>query len=270
WSRWTEFRVEQIDNFVESVSQNLKRLRPELILSTAVFPMPQQERLSKIQQSWEKWVNKEWIDMLVPMTYAQNTDRLHSLTNPLIREFDHGKALLLPGIRLLDISDVAALDQVQLLRGMSTQGHALFAAENLNSHLTNTFSMTQGTNLIESKQMLPHREPFRASLSRYEGLQHEWNYFLINNSPEIEKGILEQWGEQADYLRSELENLAEEPSQRNFFSARLTLNSLRRQFPDWMEQSRDINPYQAQVWQSRLDALDRLLSYGARKSLNRY
>ncbi|MEM7595261.1 MAG: family 10 glycosylhydrolase, partial [Cyanobacteria bacterium P01_A01_bin.83] len=47
WSRWTEFRVEQIDNFVESVSQNLKRLRPELILSTAVFPMPQQERLSK-------------------------------------------------------------------------------------------------------------------------------------------------------------------------------------------------------------------------------
>ncbi|MGB5714789.1 MAG: family 10 glycosylhydrolase [Waterburya sp.] len=270
WSKWTEFRIEQVDNFVGSVSQNLKQLRPELTLSTAVFPMPQRERLSKIQQSWEKWVRKEWIDMLVPMTYAKDTGKLHSLTNPLLSEFDHGKALLLPGIRLLNISEVVALDQMQLLRGMSTQGYALFAAENLNPRLTTIFNSTQGERTRESKKPLPHREPFRATLSRYQGLQQEWNFFLTQNSPAIEDTILRKWGQQADQLRLELQNLIDEPSGRNFFSAQITLNSLRRQFPSWMEQTKDVDAYQAKVWQSRLDTLDRLLSYGERKSLNNY
>ena len=270
WSQWTEFRIEQVDNFVGSVSQNLRQLRPELILSTAVFPMPQRERLSKIQQSWEKWVSKEWIDMLIPMTYARNTDRLHTLTNPLLSQFDHGKALLLPGIRLLNLSEVVALDQMQLLRGMSTKGYALFAAENLNSRLITIFNNTQGEQTRESKKLLPHREPFKATLSRYQGLQQEWNFFLRENSPEMDDTMLQKWGEQADHLRVELQNLIEEPSGRNFFSARITLNSLRRQFPSWMEQTKDIDTYQAKVWQSRLDALDRLLSYGERKSFDSY
>lgn len=267
WSQWTDFRIEQVDNFVGSVSQMLQQLRPEVTLSTAVFPMPPRERLSKIQQSWEKWVNKEWIDMLIPMTYAQNTDKLHSLTNPLLDEFDHGKALLLPGIRLLNISDVVALDQMQLLRGMSTQGYALFAAENLDPRLTTIFNDTQGEETRESKKLLPHREPFRATLSRYQGLQQEWNFFLSKNPSEIDNVTLSKWGEQADRLELELQKLVDEPSGRNFFSARITLNSLRRQFPTWIEHNQDLDPYQLQVWQSRLDALDRLLSYGERKSL---
>lgn len=270
WSQWIDFRIEQVDNFVGLVSQNLRQLRPELTLSTAVFPMPQRERLSKIQQSWEKWVSKEWIDMLIPMTYARNTDKLHSLTNPLLSEFDHGKALLLPGIRLLNISDVAALDQMQLLRGMSTQGYALFAAENLNSGLTTMFNSTQGEESSKSKKLLPHREPFRSTLSRYQGLQQEWNFFLSENSPEIDDAMLRKWGKQADQLRRELQILAEEPSGRNFFSAKMTLNSLRRQFPSWMAHTKNLDAYQAQVWQSRLDGLDRLLSYGERKSLNNH
>ena len=96
WSKWTEFRIEQVDSFVAEVSQNLKQLRPELTLSTAVFPMPKRERLAKIQQNWEKWVSKEWIDLLMPMTYATDSERLYSLTDPLLDEFDGGKALLLP------------------------------------------------------------------------------------------------------------------------------------------------------------------------------
>lgn len=266
WSQWTDFRIEQVDNFVGLVSQHLQQLRPELTLSTAVFPMPPRERLSKIQQSWEKWVNKEWIDMLIPMTYAQETDKLHSLANPLLDEFDHGKALLLPGIRLLNISDVVALDQMQLLRGMSTQGYALFAAENLNSRLTTIFNSTQGAETRESKKLLPHREPFRTTLSRYRSLQQEWNFFLTKNSSEIDNAVLSEWGQQAQQLELELQKLIEQPSGRNFFSTRITLNSLRRQFPGWIENNKNLDPYQLQVWQSRLDALDRLLSYGERKS----
>ncbi len=267
WSQWTEFRIEQVDSFVASVSQNLKQLRPNLTLSTAVFPMPQRERLSKIQQHWEKWVGKEWIDMLVPMTYANNTEHLQTLASPLLSEFDHGKALLLPGIRLLNISEIAALDQMQLLRGMSTEGYALFAAENLNSDLANIFSTTQGSIAAEPKQPLPHREPFQVTLSRYQGLQKEWNFFLTNNQLAIEDLTLQEWGQSADRLAKDLQELVNEPSNRNFFSTQIALNSLRRQFPRWMKETKSIDTYQAKVWGNRLDTLDRLLSYGEKKVL---
>ena len=35
-----------------------------------------------------------------------------------------------------------------------------------------------------------------------------------------------------------------------------------------MRETKKIDVYQAQVWQNRLDALDRLLSYGENKILN--
>ena len=268
WSEWTEFRTEQIDGFVAEVSQSLKQLRPELTLSTAVFPMEKRERLSKIQQGWEKWVANEWIDLLVPMTYAEDADRLYSLTSPLLREFEQGKALLLPGIRLLNISDVAALDQMQLLRGMSTEGYALFAAENLNSHLASIFSNTQGNGIDRSKHFLPHRKPFEVTLSRYQGLQKEWNYFLIDNFTEIDDAVLKEWGERADRLESTLNDLIEEPSAKNLFSAQIALNSLRRQFPTWVSKTQDLDVYQGRVWQNRLKTLDRILSYGEKKILS--
>ena len=269
WSKWTEFRIEQVDSFVAEVSQNLKQLRPELTLSTAVFPMPKRERLAKIQQNWEKWVSKEWIDLLMPMTYAEDSERLYSLTDPLLDEFDGGKALLLPGIRLLNIPDVAALDQMQLLRGMSTQGYALFAAENLDPPLAAIFNDTQG-NLTESKQLLPHREPFKTTLARYQSLQREWNFFLINNPSQIDDATLQKWGQQADRLTVELQNLIEEPTARNLFSTQLSLRSLRQQFPYLMSQTKGVDVYQVKVWQNRLDTLDRLLSYGERKTFNSY
>ena len=268
WSEWTKFRIEQINNFVASTASNLKQLRPNLTLSTAVFPMPKSERLMKIQQHWETWVKQEWIDMLVPMSYAKDTERLHTLTNPLLREFERGKALFLPGIRLLGISEITALDQMQLLRGMSTEGYALFAAENLNSNLTTIFNNTQGDSTLELKQPLPHRQPFDASFVRYQSLQKEWNFFLTNNSQELKEVTLEEWGKKADLLERELQDLVDKPSHTNLFSARLALRSMRRQFPYWMKEVNSVDAYQIRVWQNRLESLDRLLNYGEKKILN--
>lgn len=268
WSQWTEFRIEQIDSFVASVSQNLKQKRPDLILSTAVFPFSRSERLTKIQQHWEEWIEQEWIDVLVPMTYAQNTEKLDRLTSPLLSQFDRGKALLLPGIRLLNISEVVAIDQMQLLRGMSTEGYALFAAENLNADLETVFNRTQGNLLTESREPLPHREPFQVTWQRYKRLQQEWNFFLTNHQLSVEDLTLKEWGEGADRLAEDLQKLADEPSVKHFLSTQLSLSSLRRKFPQWMKETKNIQPHQAQVWQNRLNTLDRLLSYGEKRVLN--
>ena len=267
WSSWIEFRTEQIDSFVEEVSQQLKEIDPELTLSTAVFPIPQRDRLAKIQQGWETWVSREWIDMLVPMTYARDTERLNTLASPLLREFTQGKALLLPGIRLLNMSEIVALDQMQFLRGLATEGYALFAVENLDRNLATVFNQTQGNNLT-APQQLPHRQPFLAARSRYQSLKQEWNFFLTTNPTVLNEATALEWGKQADRLSEKLARFIADPSSKNLFSLQITLNSLRQQFPYWMEETKAIDTYQVQVWQNRLDTLDRLLSYGVRKRLS--
>jgi uncharacterized lipoprotein YddW (UPF0748 family) len=268
WSQWTGFRIKQVDNFVETVSQTLKQKHPKLVLSTAVFSMPRQGRLLKIQQHWEEWIRQGWIDMLVPMTYALDTDRLQELANPVIEEIKEGNALLLPGIRLLNVPDVVAVDQMQLLRGMPTEGFSLFAAENLNPNLEQIFNRTQGSSKKDVLEPLPHREPFKAGLSRYLSLQKEWNFFISNDRLAIDEVILRKWGEQADRLASDWQKLADEPSTKHLLSTQLALTTFRRDFPQWMADSKNISPYQARVWQNRLATLDRLLGYGEKKVFN--
>jgi hypothetical protein len=202
------------------------------------------------------------------MTYALDTDRLQELANPVIEEIKEGNALLLPGIRLLNVPDVVAVDQMQLLRGMPTEGFSLFAAENLNPNLEQIFNRTQGSSKKDDLDPLPHREPFKAGLSRYLSLQKEWNFFISNDRLAIDEVILRKWGEQADRLASDWQKLADEPSTKHLLSTQLALTTFRRDFPQWMADSKNISPYQARVWQNRLATLDRLLGYGEKKVFN--
>ena len=267
WSQWTGFRLKQIDNFVASVSEKLKAKRPELILSTAVFPLPRQERLNKIQQHWEKWVRDGSIDLLVPMTYATDTDELYQLTRPLFESFNEEQSLLLPGIRLLDTPDIVAVDQMQLLRGMSTEGFALFAAENLNFNLEKILSRTHNS-LSEKQEPLPYRQPFSATLSRYQSLQKEWNFFIVNNQVTSNHLSLQEWGKIADELARNLEKLVKDPSKKNLALAQMSLKSMRRKFPQWIADNQAVSSYQKEVWNNRLKTLERLLNYGEKQQLS--
>ena len=140
----------------------------------------------------------------------------------------------------------------------------------MDPRLAAIFNSTQGNHDPESKQLLPHREPFKTTQARYQSLQREWNFFLINNPSQIDDATLQKWGQQADRLTVELQNLIEEPTARNLFSTQLSLRSLRQQFPYLMSQTKGVDVYQVKVWQNRLDTLDRLLSYGERKTFNSY
>ncbi|MFM6153872.1 MAG: glycoside hydrolase family 10 protein, partial [Sphaerospermopsis kisseleviana] len=135
WQKWTVFRTQQVDSFVAELSERLRQKRKNLISSVAVFPLPEYERIQKIQQHWEVWARKGDIDLVVPMTYALDTPRFQRLAKPWITSTKLGTTLLVPGIRLLSLSNIGAFDQLQLIRDLPTSGYALFAAENFNYEL---------------------------------------------------------------------------------------------------------------------------------------
>ncbi|MGK7915137.1 MAG: glycoside hydrolase family 10 protein [Prochloraceae cyanobacterium] len=269
WFEWTEFRIQQIDNFVTSAYQLLKSKRPNLIVSAAVFSYPQRYRISRLQQNWEEWAHQGLIDMIVPMTYSGNTSELEQMTEYLFSKYLKGGTLLLPSIRLLNLPDMLVVDKVQLLRDLPSGGYALFAVENFNPNLGQILSRTQGSVQSSKKEPLPHRQPFQATLARYQGLQREWGLILAKNQFSIDKQAMKEWGKRSDLLATSLTRLKNKPSMRNLLSAQIALSSFRRQFPNWMQQQKEMHPYQVQAWENRLETLDRLLSYGERQVLNR-
>lgn len=270
WQKWTAFRTEQINSFVAQVSQQLRQKKPNLTLSVAVFPLPEQERIQKIQQHWEVWAKRGDIDLIVPMTYALDTPRFERLAQPWIASTQFGQlgaALLVPGIRLLNLPTPGAFDQIQAIRDLPAIGYALFAAENLTGDLQQVFNNTQGNPRSNNKEPIPHRQPFASAAARYTALQAEWQWIEQANQLQMSPTTLFSFKEQAEVLETALNQLAQKPSASKLVTAKASLTRFQSLFRGWTRTLSSENPYQVRVWENRLAAIERLLRYGERVQL---
>jgi uncharacterized lipoprotein YddW (UPF0748 family) len=264
WQKWTEFRTRQVNSFVAQASEHLRAKRPNLILSVAVFPLPEQERIQKIQQHWEVWARQGDIDVVIPMTYAQDTLRFERLAQPWIASSKLGSTLLVPGIRLLSLPTIGAFDQIQLVRDLPISGYALFATENFNNELHTVFSRTQGREQGRQKEPIPSRQPFAAAASRYNVLLREWKFVSQNDELKLSAITVADFNTQAEVLQSALNQLAAEPNAGKLVAAKASLARFQFQFRVWMRSQSVANPYQVKAWENRLVAIERLLRYGER------
>ncbi|MEA5533975.1 family 10 glycosylhydrolase [Crocosphaera sp. XPORK-15E] len=262
WNQWTGFRIRQIDSFVSTVSRRLKEKKPDLILSASVFPIERNDRLFRLQQNWEEWMSQGWIDMIVLMTYALDTGNLEERTQAAFDDSLPKSSLIIPGLRLLKVPDPVTIDQLQLVRNMPIGGFSLFATENLTPSLQTLLSRSQPP---QTPQPLPYRQPFQAAYGRYQALQKEWGFLLSQQQLMIPKANLNDWSQQERQLSQALGQLASQPSPQNLATARRILSQFQRQFPNWMNQQKRLQPYQVQVWENRLETLEKLLAYGERK-----
>ena len=263
WQKWTAFRTQQIDSFVAQVSQKMRQKKSDLIMSVAVFPLPEQERIKKLQQHWEVWAKRGDIDLIVPMTYALDTPTFSRLAQPWIVSKKLGSTLLVPGIRLLNLPTLGAFDQLQLIRDLPVGGYALFAAENLqNQQLQQVFSNTQGNKVKD--EPIPYRQPYKTAALRYGSLQKEWELLLQNNQLKISASRISEFKTQAEVLQSALNQLAKSSSSANLQTAKASLTRFQSQFRVLVRQHALNNPYQARVWENRLSMIERLIKFGER------
>lgn len=269
WQKWTEFKVKQIDTFVATVSEKLKAKKPNLIISAAVFPIEYNQRIEKIQQNWENWIKENYIDLLLPMTYGDNTKEFESLTEPIFQSKLTGSTLILPGIRIQNQSQISVLDQVQYARSLPTLGYGFFAADNFNSNLYQILLRTQGDeNLTEIDLIFPHRQPFMAALQRYQRLQQEWNFWLDQGQLNLDEATIKQWKESQTNLINQLQVLVNQPNEMNYLLTQLQLRIFQSYFKTLMTEYGKINNYQVEVWNNRLLALEQLLNYGEKRNIS--
>ncbi|WP_445311221.1 family 10 glycosylhydrolase [Microcoleus vaginatus] len=271
WRQWVEFKTNQINSFVAEVSQLLRQNYPRTILSVAVFPHPESQRIYKIQQNWEVWARQGIVDLIVPMTYALDTNRLERITEPLVKEQMLGSALISPSVKLLTLPQVVAIDQIQALRDLPTGGYAIFAVESISSGMQGFFNRTQGTPVrsTSAAEPIPYRQPFAAAASRYTALKQEWSFLLANNQLRVSESELKVLQSRSEELAQALSKLAANPSTESLATAKRLLRGFQSQFQSSMRLHSAENSYQVQTWQNRLESLDMLLRYGERMELNR-
>ena len=282
--KWNEFKINQVNSFVANTSNFLKRKYPRLILSAAVFPFPRHERFDKIQQDWETWVLKGEIDLLTPMTYALDTNRFQQITQPLTNTGVLGSTLITPAVKLLNIPEIVAVDQIQAARDLPTGGYIIFAAERITGGLHGFLTRTQGaperddnrraslnsftkpSHVVEG--IIPYRQPFAAAADRFQALKKEWSFLLKNEQLSLAESQLESWRQEAGELALVLEKLADNPDSSNLNNARRSLRKFQLKLRTVMSVHARQNAYQVQTWQNRLAALEMLLNYGERVRLN--
>lgn len=133
---WHRFKIRQINGFVERLTT---RYRKRIRISTAVFGNPA-HALDVKCQDWQTWIKRGWIDILVPMAYDQDVDRVASEIRQMCQINQERCALyagLAPGYLGLGVEHVIA--QVEAVRQTCVQGVVLFATQN---HLVRHFMGT--------------------------------------------------------------------------------------------------------------------------------
>lgn len=258
WERWTEFRVQQVTSFVETISSTLRRQHPGLVMSAAVFANPEHERLQRIQQDWGAWARADYLDWVVLMSYAGDTSRFERIVSPWLVNESFGSTLVIPGIRLLDLSNAATLDQMQASRDLPTPGYALFAAADLNTELNAVLAQTQ------SGSPPGPATPYAMAASRYAALQREWSWLLTHQRLWMDRNALEPWITEVNDLGSQFDVLAQEPSHRHLENVKAGLARVRTPLNQGVLVDTTNSSYRLRSWQHRLTAIEQLLEHGER------
>ncbi|MCX7626135.1 MAG: family 10 glycosylhydrolase [Candidatus Sumerlaeaceae bacterium] len=73
WRQWVWFREEQVLKTVQMVREQVKKARPKVVLSAAIFPSPEKDRyVSTKFQNWREMLRRGYLDAIAPMAYASS------------------------------------------------------------------------------------------------------------------------------------------------------------------------------------------------------
>ncbi len=155
---WTEWKIKMVSNFVHDLSLKLKKIKPELKLSVAVFGIDRSLRLKIIQQDWESWLVNKWVDVAYPFYYSYTKAETEAKIKRAIESVNNS-AIIIPSfnLRVLSVGDLA--ERVTLVRNSGVLGLCLFATEHLSGPKKNLLTIGP---FREKADYMPYKDPLVA------------------------------------------------------------------------------------------------------------
>ncbi len=125
--RWLDFRRDNITAVVAAVSREVRKARPNVRISAAVFPNWPVDR-DNVGQDWKLWCERGYLDFVCPMDYTPDCAEFQGLVQRQIQWA--GKAGCYPGIGYScwgAQGDIFSLFRmIQITRRAGTGGFTLF------------------------------------------------------------------------------------------------------------------------------------------------
>jgi uncharacterized lipoprotein YddW (UPF0748 family) len=128
--QWRQFRRNRLTNLVTRIRESVKARRPDIIVSAAVVPDPD-DALSRRLQDWAGWVRQGLLDVVCPMAYA--TDRAGFAAQVTQATQGAGSRPVWAGIGAYRLSSSDTIENIRIARRLGAAGIILFSYDALAS-----------------------------------------------------------------------------------------------------------------------------------------
>ena len=121
---WAEFRRAQITELVERIYFGVKKRRPDLVVSAAVFPNAEDAFQSRFQD-WRGWLAKGILDAVAPMAYTADDQVFESQIQAVIELA--GRDRVWAGVGVYQNTYRGTVDKIRIAESLGTRGVVLFS-----------------------------------------------------------------------------------------------------------------------------------------------
>jgi len=125
--KWLDFRRDNITKVVAATAERVRKAKPNVKISAAVFPNWLVDR-DGIGQDWKLWCEKGYLDFVCPMDYTANPAQFENLVKQQVEWA--GKVPCYPGIGLgvwpPGDNIVKLIEFIQITRKLGTKGFTIF------------------------------------------------------------------------------------------------------------------------------------------------
>lgn len=264
---WKYWKANKISEFVETASSNLKSIKPELQISAAVYAMDKRRRMETIQQDWELWAERGWIDTLSPMSYATNSEKLTELAG-YVNESTSNKALVYPGLAIRQLDTAGFLEQLDTVRSLGMVGNTIFAMAHLNSDKLNILENGPYRN---KSLVIPNRDPLKASsllledfLVRVHRFINNGKIFTITKNDEIRVKNASQ------ELYTLIQEASTNPSTAKIDNAYNKSLELSKLVKEWLMFESNLRPGRVRLLTDYLNQIASILAYARHKQATKF
>lgn len=150
-SEWNKFREDLITQMVKETSEILKNVNPDILISADVIPGISEARYRALQ-NWKLWLDENYLDFVLPMTYTTNL--FSELQNWVKNDRSAVDKAIYPGISVFKLSQQQFLDQIAEIDKINPNGFSLFAA----AHLTEQDYKVLKEGYFKEEAILPHQD----------------------------------------------------------------------------------------------------------------
>jgi uncharacterized lipoprotein YddW (UPF0748 family) len=128
--RFAEFRREQVSSLVERIARGVKKRRPAVLVSAAVFADAEQAYARRFQD-WRRWLAAGHLDVVCPMAYTTDAEAYRRQIESATAAARAAGKRVWAGVGAYRLTAEQTVERINLARALGPDGVILFSYDSM-------------------------------------------------------------------------------------------------------------------------------------------